>query len=113
MEQDISLIRRAAKLLKINETLGSVVDINIVLDEFWHTAKEEMDFLNEAKYAMRFAYLNENINYIATPSIETDFTTSQILVMEYIDGIEIDQTYFLEKMAMTVKKSLPNLQKII
>lgn len=44
MEQDISLIRRAVKLLKINEALGSVVDLNIVLDEFWHTAKEEMDF---------------------------------------------------------------------
>ena len=44
MERDISLIRKAVKILKLNDVLGSVVDLNIVLDEFWHTAKEEMDF---------------------------------------------------------------------
>lgn len=91
MEQDISLIRRAVKLLKINEALGSVVDLNIVLDEFWHTAKEEMDFLNEAKFAREFAKLNSSINCIATPYIESDYTTSKILVMEYIDGFQVDK----------------------
>ncbi len=44
MERDIALIRRSSSLLKLNKALGNVVDINIVLDEFWHTAKEEMDF---------------------------------------------------------------------
>ncbi|WP_027090163.1 ABC1 kinase family protein [Thomasclavelia saccharogumia] len=91
MEQDISLIRRAVKLLKINEALGNVVDLNIVLDEFWYTAKEEMDFLNEARFAKRFTDLNKDIACIGTPIIETDYTTSKILVMEYIDGFEIDQ----------------------
>ena len=46
MERDISLVRRAVKILRLNEVLGSVVDLNIVLDEFWFTAKQEMDFLN-------------------------------------------------------------------
>lgn len=97
MEQDISLIRRAIKLLRINEALGSVVDLNIVLDEFWHTAKEEMDFLNEAKFAKRFTELNKDIACIGTPTIETDYTTSKILVMEYIEGLEVDQTDLLLK----------------
>ena len=34
MERDIALVRKAIKLLKLNEVLGSVVDLNIVLDEF-------------------------------------------------------------------------------
>lgn len=97
MEQDISLIRRAIKLLKLNDALGSVVDLNIVLDEFWHTAKEEMDFLNEAKYAKKFIELNKSIGCISAPVIETDYTTSKILVMEYIDGFEIDQIEALLK----------------
>lgn len=97
MEQDISLIRRAVKLLKINEALGSVVDLNIVLDEFWHTAKEEMDFLNEARFADKFTKLNDKIKCIATPYIESDYTTSKILVMEYIDGFQIDQSDILIK----------------
>lgn len=86
MERDISLVRRASKLLHLNEILGSVVDINIVLDEFWHTAKEEMDFLNEAKFAKRFTALNEDIQYIGAPKIEEEYSTSRVLVMEYING---------------------------
>lgn len=97
MEQDISLIRRAIKLLRINETLGSVVDLNIVLDEFWYTAKEEMDFLNEAEFAKRFTNLNKDIACIGTPIIENDYTTSKLLVMEYIEGLEIDDIDFLLK----------------
>lgn len=97
MERDIFLIRRASKLLHLNDILGSVIDINIVLDEFWHTAKEEMDFLNEAKFAMRFEQLNKDIRYIATPNIFVDSSTSRVLIMEYIDGYEIDQLTYLEE----------------
>lgn len=97
MERDISLIRRAIKLLRLNEVLGSVVDLNIVLDEFWHTAKEEMDFLNEAEFARRFAHNHEDIVYIGTPKINTEFTTSKVLVMEYIDGFEVDQRDLLKE----------------
>lgn len=97
MERDISLIRRAIHLLRLNEVLGSVVDLNIVLDEFWYTAKEEMDFLNEAKFAERFYKLNEEYRYIGAPHIETSYSTSKVLVMEYVDGIEIDDKDLLLK----------------
>lgn len=90
MERDISLVRRAVKILRLNEVLGSVVDLNIVLDEFWYTAKQEMDFLNEAHFAMKFADLNDTVTYIGYPQIETDYSTSKVLVMEYIDGYQID-----------------------
>lgn len=91
MERDISLVRRASKLLRLNEVLGSVVDLDIVLDEFWFTAKQEMDFLNEARFAQEFANLNEDIVYIGYPKIETEYSTSKVLVMEYIEGYRIDQ----------------------
>ena len=91
MERDISLIRKASKILKLNEVLGSVVDINVVLDEFWHTAQEEMDFLNEAQFAKRFASLSEDLAYIDVPHIEDDYSTSKVLVMEYIEGFKLEQ----------------------
>lgn len=97
MERDISLVRRAIKLLRLNEVLGSVVDLNIVLDEFWHTAKEEMDFLNEAEFAKRFSKLNESIQYIEAPDIKVEYSTSKVLVMEYIDGYQVEQFDLLEE----------------
>lgn len=96
MERDISLIRRAGKLLRLSEVLSSVIDINIVMDEFWFTAKQEMDFLNEARFAIEFTKHNEDLVYIGTPKIEQEYTTSKVLVMEYIDGIRIDDFEELE-----------------
>lgn len=86
MERDISLIRRASSILKLSEILGSVVDINIVLDEFWAAAKQEMDFLIEAQFCEQFTKLNKETIYIGAPKIYHDLTTSKVLVMEYIDG---------------------------
>lgn len=104
MERDISLLRRAGKLLRISEALNSVVDINIVIDEFWFTAKQEMDFLNEAQFAMEFANNNQDIVYIGAPKIEQDYTTSKVLVMEYIDGFVIDDFTSLKQEGYDLKE---------
>ena len=97
MERDISLLRRASKLLNLSELLGSVIDVNILLDEFWETAKQEMDFINEAAFMQRFAKLNGEVRYIAQPSVHRELTTSRVLVMEYIGGCEIDDLECLEE----------------
>lgn len=91
MERDIALIRRASRILRLSEVLGSVVDIDIVLDEFWAAAKQEMDFTVEAGYATRFKQTYEKLKYIDAPIIYREYTTTKVLMMEYIDGIEIDQ----------------------
>ena len=39
---------------------------------------------------MRFESLNEDIRYISAPKVMIDASTSRVLVMEYIDGFEID-----------------------
>ncbi len=91
MERDISLLRRASKLLNLSEVLGSVIDINVLLDEFWETAKQEMDFINEANFMQRFSRLNRDVRYIALPQVRKDISTSKVLIMEYIDGFGIDE----------------------
>lgn len=91
MERDIALIRRSSSLLKLNKALGNVVDINIVLDEFWHTAKEEMDFNQEAEYAILFAHNYQDVKYIGTPKIYREYSTAKVLVMEYIGGFDIGE----------------------
>ena len=111
MERDISLIRRAGKLLRLSEVLGSVIDINIVMDEFWFTAKQEMDFLNEARFAMEFARNHQSITYIGAPLIEQAYTTSRVLVMEYIDGIVIDDRKTLEEGGYDLGKLPPSWQR--
>ena len=56
----------------------------------WSTAQEEMDFLKEAANMEEFARNNQGINYIRCPKLYHEYTTSRVLVMEYIGGCPVD-----------------------
>ena len=57
-----------------------------------------MNFLKEAGNLLEFEDLNHEIAYIAAPKLEKKLSTGKILVMEYIEGIPIDQIQTLEAM---------------
>ncbi len=98
MANDILLLRKAAGFLKL---LGGAddqpVDLDMVLTEMWAVAQEEMNFLKEAGNLLEFEELNRGIAYIAAPKLEKELSTGKILVMEYIEGIPIDQLEALEE----------------
>lgn len=90
MERDISLIRRAVVLVKRTGITGDVLDFNMLLNELWATAKQEMDFKTEAQNILEFQKYNQNVAYIASPRVYQEFSTDKVMVMEYIDGLKID-----------------------
>jgi len=92
MARDISLLRKASKILKIAGNTGNVLDFGMILDEMWTVTSQEMDFLIEARHAEEFFDHNRDVVYATCPKIEHKFTTSKVLVMEYIEGIQIDDT---------------------
>jgi ubiquinone biosynthesis protein len=98
MAQDIVLLRKAAQILKIISDKSNVLDFNMIVDEMWTLAKQEMDFLMEANHNYEFSNLNRDVEYVSCPVIEKHLTTSHILVMEYIDGIQIDKIDQLEEL---------------
>lgn len=91
MAQDIVLLRRAAQILKIISDTSSVLDFNMIIEEMWTVAKQEMDFLMEANHNYEFTNFNRDVAYVSCPIIERNLTTAHILVMEYIEGIPIDK----------------------
>jgi ubiquinone biosynthesis protein len=95
MERDIQLLKKTISLIKrLNFNIGNI-DFRDFVDEMWAAAQQEMDFLAEANYIKEFTELNAGIKYVAFPQVERDLTTPRVLVMEYIDGIPIDN---LEKL---------------
>ena len=90
MEEDIRLLRKASGILKLSDVFSSVVDVNVVLDEFWTSAQQEMDFTNEAQNAMRFRRDYEDCAWLSAPVVYEDLACRKVMVMEYISGCEID-----------------------
>ena len=67
MARDIALLHRAVKLLPpIN--MKDLVDLDMVLDEMWDVAREEMDFLIEAANMEEFAARNKDVAFISVPA---------------------------------------------
>lgn len=89
MARDIRLLHRAVKILPSVPSLRNIVDLDMVLDEMWTVAQQEMDFLKEASNMEEFARLNKDIKYVAVPKLYREYTTGHVLVMEYIDGLSI------------------------
>ena len=46
MERDVSLLRKAVKVFNLSDIVRSVIDLIMLIDEFWTAAKQEMDFTN-------------------------------------------------------------------
>ncbi len=96
MKRDIGLLHRLVRLLpplRIKDMLNP----DMILDELWVVAQEEMNFLQEAGNIEEFTALNKGIEYIAMPKFYRAYTTNRVLVMEYIDGYDIDDVESLRE----------------
>ena len=89
MARDIGLMKKAVKLLP-PVSIKNMADLNLVLEEMWRVAQEEMNFLTEASNMEEFARKNKDVVFVKTPILYREYTTAHVLVMEYIDGIPID-----------------------
>jgi ubiquinone biosynthesis protein len=74
-----------------------IMNFTDVLAEIENNVKLELDFLNEASNIKKFQECNKDIKFIVSPIVYDSFTTSNILVMQYIDGIKIDDVAALDE----------------
>lgn len=93
VEQDISLIRLIARLVAQTE-FGQYYDIVSIAEEFTQALRSELDFTQEAHYTEQLRQNMLNSRWIdptelKVPQIYWQYTTSNILVMEWLDGVQI------------------------
>ena len=90
MTLDIKIMKKACKLLHIESMLSNIVSLSDILDELLATAYLEMDFVQEANNIINFTKHNEEFAFMKIPKVYKKLTTEKMLVMEYIDGIRIN-----------------------
>lgn len=90
MESDIKLLRKACKAMKLATGTGDLLDFRAVVEEIWQTSQVEMDFVKEAENIDRFAENQRHYALIVVPHVYHEYTSRKMLVMSYIDGIQVD-----------------------
>ena len=103
MTMDVKLLKKAISLLHLN-TIIKIMDLNLVLDEIYNVAKEEMDFELEAKHLEEFKENNVDVAYVTVPKVYKNFVTKKALVMEYIPGVSLNEKQKLEELGYDVEE---------
>lgn len=96
MERDLGILRRLASVAG-KTWISAVIDPSEVLDELWASAQREMDFVIEADNIERFAKNNAGVRYLSVPAVHRAFLTTRVLVLEYVDGIKLNDVKALER----------------
>ncbi len=91
IEADLSLLRLLAKLFDRYFPEYHRLKAPRVVEEFSTTIREELNLRAEAAHASRFADNLANVEGVDVPKVLWDYTTTEVLVTERIEGIPIDE----------------------
>ena len=92
MAQDISIMRSLARYASKFMGDEQFLDLQSVVDELWQSFREETDFLVEARSLEEFRRNNAECRYIECPKPYPALCTRHVVVMDYVEGIPINDT---------------------
>jgi ubiquinone biosynthesis protein len=96
-EMDIEIMRSLAAMAeRYSPSLYLINSVGLV-EEFALQIKKELDFLMEAHNMVRFAQNFAGDATIHVPQVYLDLCTRQLVIMEFLDGINISRTQKLKE----------------
>lgn len=79
---------------------GAKRDWVAIYDECASVLYQEIDYTKEAANAEKFAENFKDLDYVKVPSIYWEYTTPQVLTMEYVPGIKINRIKQLDQLGV-------------
>ncbi len=108
IRNDIEIMYKLADLLEYHVPVLKDFHLKGIVHEFEKWTIKELNFRIEALYAKRIAQNFKNSKVVKIPQIYTDFSTSKVLVMEFIDGIPLHNIEEIKKKKINLKKVIRN-----
>src|SRR6266704_4408785 len=90
VRMDLSTIRFVIWVINRFVDVNEFIDLMGFYREFRRTIFEEIDYITEAANAKRFQEMFKDNPTISIPSVYDDYTSGRLLVLEWIDGIKIN-----------------------
>ncbi|URE11017.1 ABC1 family [Musa troglodytarum] len=83
---------------------GAKRDWVAIYDECASVLYQEIDYMKEAANAEKFAENFTNMEYVKVPKIYWEYTTPQVLTMEYVPGVKINRIKQLDQLGVDRKR---------
>src|SRR6266496_194630 len=96
VRMDLNSLKFVTRVITRFVNTGNFIDLKGVYREFERTVYEEIDFVREAANCKRFKEMFKDDQTIYIPDVYEEYTTRRLLVLEWIDGIKINDYAALE-----------------
>ncbi|MBS0017425.1 MAG: AarF/ABC1/UbiB kinase family protein [Arthrospira sp. SH-MAG29] len=103
---DLYLMRWAAGWLSPILPLNLGHDLTLIVDEFGLKLFEEIDYINEGRNAERFATYFDDDPTVKVPSIYWKYTSNQVLVLEWINGLKLTDMESVQAAGLDMSKMI-------
>lgn len=90
VDVDLAALRRVAQWLSRVRIVRDHVDLPVLIEEFAHTSREEIDYLHEARNAVRFADNFTGDPRVGAPEVAWERTTRRVLTLADVTAIKIN-----------------------
>lgn len=89
---DLRMVRRVASLI---QGMQSSLDLRSMANEVTRFVEMELDFRREAASTQRLGAILAGRSDVRVPRIYDEYTRDRVIVMEYLDGIQVTRTQAL------------------
>ncbi len=96
VRMDLSTLRFVIWVINRFVDTSEFIDLMGFYREFKRTVYEEIDYITEAANARRFKEMFKDDPAIYIPDVYDDYTSRRVLVLEWIDGIKVNDYATLE-----------------
>lgn len=100
---DIDIMHDLAVLVEKYLPVAEIVDPVGLVDLFERLIQKELNFNTEAAHIEKFYHNFQGNPHIKVPKLYKEFSTAQIITMEYVEGIKISKTEELVKAGLDLK----------
>ncbi len=90
VRMDLNSLKFVIRVITRFVKTGNFIDLKGIYREFERTVYEEIDFVTEAANCKRFKEMFKDDETIYIPEVYDEYTTRRLLVLEWIDGIKIN-----------------------
>ena len=97
INEDLEIMAELAKRAERASTRAAGIHLAALVDEFSQTMRAELDYLQEARNAERFAANFAGDARVHIPRVFWDTTTSRVLTLERIRGIKVNDAAALRQ----------------
>ena len=106
---DIDILQFFAELIEYYIEELRILQPTRLVKEFAKNMRKELDFTQEASYCEKFGTMLANDPNISCPKVFWDYTTTNVIVLERLEGINIGETEMLRSQGVDLK----NLARVL